>query len=283
MRHRFITAGVAAVLLVAATASAAGASPTSSEDQDIVSDWSFVDYMRANPGDWEGAVALVESHGGSVEISDNVGRSIAPNEAAALSAAGEGPRFKAAQAVGEVSPLDWPSNAFTTLVAVVDMGAANPDVVQLYGEWNWQDDFIGQGSPEDIAALRVNKSCGTYSNYFASAATWNGSFTTTRASLRSGGVGEAGPIWNVHDDVKNFENLTDRGMIGVDYDLSSCPAGTKGSLQAETVYEGNDGGTVLSVSIAWGLFSVDYNNPGFSQIHSSGAASVGAQSGQGWS
>ncbi|MFE7503797.1 hypothetical protein [Promicromonospora sp. NPDC057488] len=262
-----------AALLAVATASAANASQPPTGDQHAGAGLSFVEYMRANPGDWEGAAALVESYGGSINISDGTGRSVTPDEAADLSN-----RLPS----GVAGPLDWPANAFTTLVSVVDLGSFDPNTVQIYGEWNWRDDFIGQGSPEDIASLQLNKNCGTYSNYFGSAATWNGFFTTDRLSLRSGGTGTAGPVWNVYDQVSNFENLTDRGMLGVDYDISSCPANVKESLQAETLFEGNDGGTVVSVSIAWGLINIGYNSPGFSQTRSSGAASVGEVSGTGW-
>lgn len=266
------------------------ASPSGDEGDAKAQDLTFNEYMRAHPGDWEGAAALVEELDGSVAIKAN-GRTVTPQEAAVLSRSMVDPPVPVVPhrgGAGGTGVLDWPVNAFTVLVALIyspgDPGGppdARDPSMNVYGEWDWQDDFIGQGSPEDIAAIRVNKSCGTWSNYYGAAATWNGPTFSDRVTLRSGGTGTAGPIWNVHDRVTNFENLTDRGMIWADYDIASCPSDVKDSMQAEVVFEGNDGGSVLNVSIGWGLFDVSYANPGFSQTRSSGAASPGGTSGVG--
>lgn len=169
--------------------------------------------------------------------------------------------------------MAWPAKAFTASVAVVTTGPTD-STVSIAGAWNWKDDFVGQGSPVDIAAILISKSCGTWGSYAASTKKWNGTATSGRTSLRSGGVGSAGPIWNIIDGVSNFENYVDNGVVSAVYNRSACSASEKKTIQGEFVYEGNAGGSLISVSAGWGGFGVSYSNHDHSQTRSSGAKTV---------
>lgn len=270
MKYRVRASLTVAALIGAALASQApgtSAAMATPGANDAILDRAFSRYVHEHPGDWIGAADLVESLGGSIAISGDDGVLITPEAATAAFRSMDGDDNE------RVTPYAWPSTAFTVAVAVVTSGPTD-STVSIAGGWNWKDNFIGQGSPVDIASIMVNKSCGTWGSYSATTKKWNGVATKGRASLRSGGTGTAGPVWNIADGVSNFENQVDNGTVSAVYTRSGCSAAEKKSIQAEFVYEGNDGGSVVSVSAGWGGFQVSYSNPGASQTRSSGAETV---------
>lgn len=233
---------------------------------DALLDSEFSKYVALHPGDWVGARDLVEELGGTMVISGDNGEVVTAEQATA--------RFQALNGNGtEIETYAWPSLAFTANVAVVTSGPTDT-TVSIAGAWNWKDSFIGQGSPVDIAAILVNKSCGTWSGYTSSTYKWNGTKTSGRSSLRSGGTGSTGPGWNIIDGVSNFENLVDNGTVAAVYNRSACSSTDKKNIQAEFVYEGNSGGSVLSVGLGWGGFSVSYSGSPNTQTRSSGSETV---------
>lgn len=179
-----------------------------------------------------------------------------------------------------VSLQDWPPNAFTVGVSLINF---DDHTLQVYGEWDWDDNYLLQDDPEDLAALIVNKKCGRWEQYRGKSWSWSGQSTNNLVGLRSGGTGTKGPVWNIYDRVSNHENQTDHGYLIANYDISSCPANVRDSIQAELVFQGIYDGVISSVSASWGGFEVGFEyDPSETQVRSSGAASVGRQSGDFW-
>ncbi len=265
MKHRIIGVAATAAVLFATAVPAVSAEKVPIQG-DTELDVAFAEYVRDHPGDWVGAEALVQSLGGSMTISGDDGTLTTAEEATSAFDEMRG------QQPGGITPFAWPSDAYTVAVAVVTSGPLD-STVSIAGAWNYRDNFIGQGPPVDIAALLVNKTCGTWSGYTASTYRHNGT-STGLASLRSGGTGTSGPAWNIGDYVTNFMSQADNGSVAAVYNRSSCSSVDKSSIQGEFVYEGNSGGSVLSVSLGWGGFGVSYSNPGQTMTKSSGAKTV---------
>lgn len=169
-------------------------------------------------------------------------------------------------------PMAWPSNAYTVAVAVVTSGPTDT-TVSLAGGWNFRDEFLGQGAPVDIAALMINKSCGTWGTYSSTTRTYTGA-STNRGTLRGGGTGTSGPVWNIADYISNHRSYADNGTVSAVYNRKNCTTSERRSIQGEFVYEANDGGSVVSVSAGFGGFSVSYSSSGATMTKSSGAKTV---------
>ncbi len=270
----------AALSLVVIAASASAAVATSATDRttrsDDVSeqefDARFAEYVAEHPGDWAGLNRLVDSMGGPLQVAGEGGARISPDSLGHLDLftpmAGENVLD------AQMGIQAWEPNAFSVVMA---WGLSGPDdsTVSLTGAWDFRDDLLYQGAPEDIGGLSVSEDCGLWGGY--TAATWKGGSTVTEydlVSLRESGIGERGPVWNVQDSVKDFVNQADSGATSAVYDTSTCTASEKSQLQASYAYEGNDGGSVLGVSIGWGAFTVSYENKGNTQKHSTGAITI---------
>ncbi|GAA3733520.1 hypothetical protein [Salinactinospora qingdaonensis] len=219
-------------------------------------------YQAENPKDYVGLEKLVESLGGEFSVSTSITGETSAEEAMAINS-----EFDGQEAPSGMATQSWPSDAF--VVSVASSQHPSSPSASVSGYWNYRDDFVGQGSPYDIAALRFSDSCGQYSSYNAQTYNYQGT-TTNRATLRSAGVGTSGPAWNIEDGVSGFVNYTDNGYVSVRYDLSECG----GTVQAAFDYEGNNGGSVLSVSAGWGGLSVSYSNPGLTLQKSSTATTL---------
>lgn len=167
----------------------------------------------------------------------------------------------------EIEPQDIPPDAFVVSIASARHPAST--VASVTGAFNWRDEFIGQGSPVDLAALRFSDPCVIYGGTWASTYTWEG-VATNRAYLRSAGVGTGGPVWNIADWIASFINFTDNGVITQSVDLAECA----GTVQAAFDYEGNVGSSILSVSLAWGGLSVTYGSGTSAMQLSSGAVAI---------
>lgn len=191
---------------------------------------------------------LAEELGGEVTVSTNISGPTTPENATQVQAS-----VDTSPAPGEVSPAAIPDDGFVVGIATSRHPAST--VASVSGTWNWRDDFVGQGPPVDIAALRFSSNCVQYGSTSASTYRYD-NVSTGRASLRSAGVGSGGPIWNIADGVSGFVNYTDHGTVTQSVDLAGC----SGAMQAAFDYEANIGGSVSSVSIGWGALSVNYGS-----------------------
>lgn len=236
------TAAILAVALLAAAPSTASAAtqPAVSEDEFAQQ---LLAYAENNPADVEGFKRLAESLGGD---SASTSSTLTSDEV---------PGLKDTSG-GAVSPMagNFPSDVFTVNIVKGTVG----NTIIVTGSVDWRDNFAGQSAPFDIASLRFSSGCGTLSNLTSSTRDLRGN-TTSRSSLREAGVGTNAPIWNVDSVTSGFENQADRGSFQARYDITNCGGTT---VQAAFDYEGNQGGSLVSVSAGWGGLSVGYNAAG---------------------
>lgn len=266
--RRSITAIGAAMILFAGVPSAMAAPTKNVTDAQF--DTAFAAYVQAHPGDWVGAEALVESMGGTLVVTGADGAVKSAEAATAEFRAIDGPGVRAVKpARGEIGIMAWPLNAFTVALGAATSGDRD-NTVSLAGGWNFRDDFLGQGAPVDIAAIAANKDCIEWGSYSGWTYRYDG-VSTNRDTLRSGGVGDSGPRWNIHDYISNHMSYADHGTVYAVANRSQC---TNKRMQAEFVYEGNDGGSVVGVSFGWGFLDVSYSNPGTTMQKSSGAKTI---------
>jgi hypothetical protein len=155
-----------------------------------------------------------------------------------------------------------PSDAFDVYVTYAPLAPGSRQL-KIYDQWNWRDDFVGQGAPEDIAELQLSipDGCVRHGNLGANTGKWDGAITN-RATLRDAGVSTRSPIWNINDGTSGFENLTDNGYITATLDASQCTVGGPAQIGFAFTYEANRGGSVVSVSAGFGGLSVSYANQG---------------------
>jgi len=243
----------AGVLLLAAlcTVAPASASTGLSGHSTAAFDAKVSAYTREHPNDYTGLAKLVKSMGGTFTVSTSDTGPTTPEIATSVFKSYDGQRDATP---GTVSPMAFPSNAF--VVSIASSRAPGSTVAYVTGGWNWRDDFVGQGPPVDIAALRFSKACGSYQSYETATYRYD-NVSTNLSTLRSSGVGGNGPIWNVADTVSGFMNYADHGYVGVHINIAGC-----GAMQSAFDYEGNKGGSVVSASVGWGGLSVGYSNPG---------------------
>jgi len=231
-------------------------------------DAAFAAYVQAHPGDWVGAEALVENMGGTLVVTGADGAVKSAEAASAEFRAMDLPRVRSAKP-GENGLMAWPLNAFSVGLGAATSGARD-NTVSLAGSWNFRNDFLGQGAPVDIAAIAANKDCIEWGRYSGYTYRYDGA-STNRDTLRSGGVGDSGPRWNIHDYISNHMSYADHGTVHALADRSQC---SNKRMQAEFVYEGNDGGSLVGVSFGWGFLDISYSNPGTTMQKSSGARTI---------
>lgn len=153
-------------------------------------------------------------------------------------------------------------------MSVVSSSHPATGVISVSGHWNWRDDFVGQGPPFDIAALQFSSGCGEFLSHSSATYKWDGT-STNRGTLRHTGVGTNSPLWNIDAQVSGFENYADNGVVATTYDKGACT----GTVQAAFTYEGNIGGSLTSVSVGWGVLSVNYSG-GDLKLQKSSAATT---------
>lgn len=246
MKRKTASISLVAILVFGAQAvSPAAASVQSQTATEEAFAAQLVAFAEENPGDVAGFERLAIQLGGEVDSSTATLRT---SEVPALrNGTGIRPGSRTARA-------NFPSDVFT--VSIVRGSVGNVAIVT--GSFNWRDNFAGQAAPLDFAALRFSSGCGTISGLTASTRNVSGQ-VTNRATLRSAGVGTNAPIWNVDATTVGFVNQADRGSFTARYDLSTC-GGTR--VQAAFDYEGNQGGSVVSVSAGFAGLNVSYNNVG---------------------
>lgn len=210
-------------------------------------------FSAAHPGDFVGFDALAFELTG--ERTQSVVNGVAYSDATTAQAAYD----------AEDVPADLTAAAGNFPIDSFDVGfqwAAGPDLtVIMTGYWNWRDDFIGGASePYDVAAIQLDaQQCLQMRNHSGSMRLPNGDETGAPV-LRDSGVATKAPVWNVPSRASGFENSGDNGNVFMVADMAPCghPIPIGGSFS----YEGNQGGSVLSVSASFGSLSVSYSNPG---------------------
>lgn len=157
--------------------------------------------------------------------------------------------------------MAFPQDAFDVFVTYVPLAQGSRQL-KVYGQWNWRDDFVGQGAPEDIASLQFSyPDCVRHGNLLANTGMWDGT-VTNRATLRDAGVGSKSPLWNIADGTSGFANLTDNGYVSATLNAANCTVGGPAQVGIAFSYEANRGGSVSNVSVGWGFLNIGYNSQG---------------------
>lgn len=217
----------------------------------------MLEFVHANPADVEGFTKLAESLGGQVRSSSST---LYVDQVPGLSE-----ELRSQSSSGSTQG-DFPQDVFTVNIRVGSVGKTKI----VTGSFDWRDNFAGQASPYDIAALRFSSGCGGPSSLSSSTKSVRG-VVTDLASLRDAGVGTNAPMWNVDARTIAFENQADTGGFSAVFDMSKC--GTQ-TVRAAFDYEGNQGGSLVSASAGWGGLSVSYSSPGLTLRKSTQAVSL---------
>lgn len=255
MRPKKASALVGTIALGAALLAA---SPATAEESTTPEEFfSAVDQYRAqNPTDIEGLDELVQTLGGTLDVSTNAtGPTTAVKATEAMAAVDSTSTSNTEAPVIETAASNFPTDVF--VVSVTSARHPASTVASVSGQWNWRDDFSGQAAPFDLATLGFSSGCGKISGHGSSTTSLEGDGTDV-ATLRDSGVSSNAPIWNIDARTSGFVNSADRGTVAVSYDVADC----SGSVQAGFIYEGNQGGSLVSVSAGWGALSVSYSSPG---------------------
>lgn len=219
------------------------------------------EYQRAHPLDLVGLESLANELGGEITVSTDQTGPTTVQRAAQILDSFDGQDRSGSGA--NVNSRAYPQNAFTVQV-VKAVYTPSPNTYSITGIFNWRDDLVGQGDPYDIAALTFTSGCGTLNGHFATSYTYDG-MPTNKVFLRDAGVNTKAPIWNVNAYPVGFVNQADNGIVSVRFNKTGC-SGTK---QAAFYYEGNQGGSIVSVSAGFAGLNVGYSSNGFSLQKSS--------------
>ena len=117
---------------------------------------------------------------------------------------------------------------------------------RVQGDWNFSDKFVGMAAPTDIAALEYSSKCWRGARAYFSIADYQGNPSNFRHALA------------IRDGVSGFVSYNDNGNIR--YFMQNTGCFTK-DIRASFQYEHNQRGSVIGVSVGWGVLSVSYNKP----------------------
>jgi hypothetical protein len=207
-------------------------------------------YIVAHPMDFKGINALVVRYRNvPIRVATvGVDHAMTADEAAALV------QQRTRASVGMLAGIPTPQIYITSVK--ITKG------VQFWGTWDFPDTWAGQGSPVDIAGQTFSApSCARMQN----GAIWT--YAVRSGSTGLGSTRQTAPnaswLWNVRDSVTAFENQADRGTTRVEIVRSAACSASLKNIGAAFDYEANTGGgSITSVSVSFGFFSVSYSNPG---------------------
>ncbi len=241
-----VLSGGALALGMLALAPAANAAPTELTHDEFMAE--IENYQNENPGDYVGLEQFVESIGGEFKVSTNItGPTTAKGAEEAFAKNSDATSTNVIAAAGSL-----PSDSFT--VAITSFRQGTSPIIDVTGSWDWRNDFAGQTDPRDVASLGFNSSCGARSNPRATTQDLNGGVTNT-TTLYDSGVTTNSVVWEVDAAVSGFVNSADQGRVTVTWDTSGCTD----TLQAGFIYEGNQGGSLDSISASFGALSLGYS------------------------
>lgn len=269
---------LASALIGMSTLSAVAPAAMAEPARDVRFERSIRAYSEAHPDDLTGLSELVESWGGTLDVKSTATASADPAQIETAVARFEATGMKddstlesgVATMGGDASVLgNFASDVFVVSIWSASNSSGTAAVVS--GQTNWRDNFAGQSAPYDVASIQFSNTCGSLTNHTVS--TWNVYGTkTSGSSLRDSGVGSKAPIWNIDARSVGFVNTADKSKVTVTYNRSGCGGST---IQAGYTYEGNQGGTLGSVSAGWGGLNVSYSaSPGLTLQKSTGALTL---------
>lgn len=259
MKHRNAIIGTACIALLAFAQPALASAEefptptglTASEGKDVQ------EYLENHPLDYEGLEKLIVKSGGApLSLSMNgIEGKVSGQQASEISRSREAAydHQLSRSAVNGISPMAAiPLDAFDTTAAFVPIGV---NTWVAHGTWNFRDNFVGTGDPDDIAALHLSEMCLEPGEVRHEAFRYDGTETAT-TYLKDAGLSTNSPIVGVRDSTSGHASNTDHGYVQADLRARCGPT----DWQTQFTFEHNQGGgSVLNVSAAFGLLSVSYN------------------------
>ncbi|WP_431031106.1 hypothetical protein [Plantibacter sp. RU18] len=115
--------------------------------------------------------------------------------------------------------------------------------------------FAGQTNPTDLANLEFQLPACVELLYPSTNTQDIYGNVTGLGSLRSANVAQKAPVWNIADHTTNFIPQAAYAGVGIFLDQSNCGPGVIRAAAAFN-YKAIEGGSILSVSVGWGAFSV---------------------------
>lgn len=130
--------------------------------------------------------------------------------------------------------------------------------IAFYGRWNYRNDVIGSGNPDDIAGIAVkNFSSDCWRNTSSGLRTQDQDGRRTNLRTRYD-ANHANTTWKVHDDTSGFQLLTDVGFAWIEMrrDALGCDRDKQGKFFHEHNQSGN-GSWNIGVNVL--VFTVEYS------------------------
>jgi hypothetical protein len=128
----------------------------------------------------------------------------------------------------------------------------------VQGDWNFSDKFVGMAAPTDIAALEYSSKCWRGARAYFSIADYQGTGHNSLGNWYSADPSNFRHALAIRDGVSGFVSYNDNGNIR--YFMQNTGCFTK-DIRASFQYEHNQRGSVIGVSVGWGVLSVSYNKP----------------------
>jgi len=155
-----------------------------------------------------------------------------------------------------------PSDLFTVRGSWASYIQDRKQYIAFYGRWNYRNDVIGSGNPDDIAGIAVkNFSSACWRNTHSGLRTQDQEGRRTNLRTRYD-ANHANTTWKVQDDASGFQLLTDVGFAWIEMrrDALGCDRDKQGKFFHEHNQGGNGSWTVGVNALA---FNVEYNgDPG---------------------
>lgn len=234
----------------AENARTAGAHTALSDEQGA----SIKKYMEDHPGDLVGAEKLIISYGGApLDVTMNgIEEPMTAAEAAIVSER-RNASYRPDRDNRAVSPMAIPVDAFDVKFSFVPIGQFK---VLATGTWNFRDNFVGTGLPDDYASVQLDGPCITAGETLSHSYRYDNVETANGTYLQDAGLSSKAPIVGIRDTTSGFATSNDHGVVTTEVEGHCGPSVWKGAF----AYEHNQGGgSMVSISAGIGALSVSYS------------------------
>jgi len=218
------------------------------------------EYWAKHPDDYAGLARAIEDAGGdSIRFSfEKEGLQNLTGEQAQTAMQGEG---EGEDETNNVTKDGVPVNAFK-------VGANWYHVQDQYGEWwnfngtwNYRDDYIGAGAPDNAAGVTVDgmdEKCWRQDGDWMYAASYDNENHTNLTYRKE--VDAKSSVWGIRDGTSGFKQMTDHGMLTLSFKRvgNGCNEKPAGKFYWEHNQDGSASGWSFSINLA--IFSISYSD-----------------------
>lgn len=168
-----------------------------------------------------------------------------------------------------VTAAALPVNLFTVSISWADWIENGKKHIAAYGRWNYRDDVVGSGAPDDAAGLALSgfpAKCFENVGTGLQAQSSDGSVTPNSTYLKD--AGQQKSVFGVRDRTRAFRLLTDMGFAWIEMKRknTNCPGPRQGRFYHEHNQDGSGG---WSASLSLSIFSLSYSSSGGQRLQKS--------------